>query len=164
MTESFGARFQRLRKNKGLTQEDIAKEFNITPQSVSKWENDLSAPDITILVDLAKLLDVSVDVLLGKEEFNPTKICLESERKNIENMILKFVINSSDGDKVKLNIPVVVLKVLSKEKFINLNNDKVNILSKIDFDQIFTMIENGVIGKLVEIESADGDNVVVSVE
>ena len=87
MTESFGARFKRLRKNKGLTQEDIAKEFNITPQSVSKWENDLSAPDITILVDLAKLLDVSVDVLLGKEEFNPTKICLESERKNIENIV-----------------------------------------------------------------------------
>ena len=54
--ETFGQRFQRLRKEKNLTQEDIASKINITPQSISKWENDLSAPDISILPELAKIL------------------------------------------------------------------------------------------------------------
>ena len=48
MKESFGQRFQRLRKNAGLTQEEVATKLNITPQAVSKWENDASAPDISL--------------------------------------------------------------------------------------------------------------------
>ena len=54
--ETFGQRFQRLRKAKNLTQEDIASKIGITAQSVSKWENDLSAPDINILLELADIL------------------------------------------------------------------------------------------------------------
>ena len=66
MQETFGVRFQRFRKAKNLTQEDIANKFNISPQAVSKWENDISYPDITILSDLSELLGVSLDELLGK--------------------------------------------------------------------------------------------------
>lgn len=67
MKETFGQRFSRLRKAKGLRQEDIAEKINISPQAVSKWENDISLPDITILSELSDLLGVSLDELLGKE-------------------------------------------------------------------------------------------------
>ena len=67
MSETFGQRIQRLRKQKGLTQEDIAKRITISPQAVSKWENDASSPDITMIGDLADILGVSVDELLGRE-------------------------------------------------------------------------------------------------
>lgn len=70
MEESFGQRLSRLRKEKGLTQEDIAKRIVISPQAVSKWENDLSSPDILVLSSLADILDVSIDELLGREEHN----------------------------------------------------------------------------------------------
>ena len=66
--ESFGQRLSRLRKEKGLTQEDIANRITISPQAVSKWENDVSSPDIDYLNSLADILDVSVDVLLGRKE------------------------------------------------------------------------------------------------
>ena len=67
MKESFGQRFQRLRKNAGLTQEEVATKLNITPQAVSKWENDASAPDISVLAELSDILSVSLDELLNKK-------------------------------------------------------------------------------------------------
>ena len=68
MKETFGQRLSRLRKEKGLTQEEIASKVTISPQAVSKWENDISSPDILTLGQLADLLGVSVDELLGREE------------------------------------------------------------------------------------------------
>lgn len=68
MKESFGQRLSRIRKEKGLTQEDVASRITISPQAVSKWENDISSPDISVLSQLADMFDVSVDELLGREE------------------------------------------------------------------------------------------------
>ena len=47
---TFGQKLQTLRKEKGLTQNDIADQVNVTAQAVSKWENDLASPDIDILI------------------------------------------------------------------------------------------------------------------
>ena len=66
MRETFGQRLARLRKKKGLTQEEVANKITISPQAVSKWENDLSSPDILVLSSLADILGVSVDELLGR--------------------------------------------------------------------------------------------------
>ncbi len=68
MKETFGQRLSRYRKAKGLTQEDVAKQITISPQAVSKWENDISSPDISELSTLADILGVSVNDLLGREE------------------------------------------------------------------------------------------------
>ena len=75
--ETFGQRFQRLRKAKKLTQEEIASKVNLTPQSISKWETDLSAPDIMLLPKLAKILDVSLEELLTGEKKVETKVLNE---------------------------------------------------------------------------------------
>ena len=77
MEETFGQRLSRIRKEKGLTQEDIAKRIVISPQAVSKWENDVSSPDILVLSSLADILGVSVDELLGRE--NPKSETVDSE-------------------------------------------------------------------------------------
>ena len=64
-SETLGRRIARLRLTKTATQERLAKELNVSPQAVSKWENDINYPDISLLPDLARFLGVSVDELLS---------------------------------------------------------------------------------------------------
>lgn len=65
-SESLGNRIAELRKKAGFTQEQLADKLGLTYQAVSKWENDLSCPDILLLPDLACLLGISIDDLLGR--------------------------------------------------------------------------------------------------
>jgi len=66
--QTMGKRISDLRKGKGMTQEQLAQQLGVTPQAVSKWENDLSCPDISILPQLAETLGVTTDELLGKAQ------------------------------------------------------------------------------------------------
>lgn len=58
-------RLAALRRNLGLTQEEVARQLGVTNQAVSKWESGSCCPDIALLPPLANLLGVSVDQLLG---------------------------------------------------------------------------------------------------
>ena len=55
------------RKQRGLTQEDVARALGVTNQAVSKWESAQCCPDIALLPELADLFEVSVDKLLGRK-------------------------------------------------------------------------------------------------
>lgn len=57
---------KRIRKSKGLSQEELAIKLNVVRRTVSKWENGLSVPDSDMLITLADELDTSVNVLLGE--------------------------------------------------------------------------------------------------
>ncbi len=153
---SFGTKLQELRKEKGMTQEELANDLAITPQSVSKWENEQSTPDLDTLVKIAKILGVSCDYLLGNEV--EAKVSVKDPNK----LLLKLVVDSNDGDKVKINLPLSVVKTLIEAGSLKLGDN--NILEKIDFNMIFLMIDNGTIGKLLEVDSADGDHVAIFVE
>ena len=67
MEQTMGKRIVACRKRMGLTQDALAEQLGVTAQAVSKWENDQSCPDITMLPKLAKLFGVTTDELLGVE-------------------------------------------------------------------------------------------------
>lgn len=77
--ETLGKRIAALRKEKGLTQEQLAEKVGVSAQAVSKWENDVSCPDITLLPLLADLFGVSVDELLGVKPVEPHVIILDKD-------------------------------------------------------------------------------------
>ena len=81
---------KRLRKSKGLSQEELAIRLNVVRQTVSKWENGLSVPDSGMLVSLAEELDTSVSVLLGEEipETGPDDLKTISEKLEVINLQL----------------------------------------------------------------------------
>ena len=62
---NLGNNIRTFRKNKGLTQEELADLLNITPQAVSRWESTAGMPDVSMLIPLAQTLGVSTDALLG---------------------------------------------------------------------------------------------------
>ena len=61
-------RIKQLRQEKGLKQEELAKEFGIAQQTISNYEKGIREPDITTLKKLADFFDVSLDFLLGKTD------------------------------------------------------------------------------------------------
>lgn len=158
--ETLGFRIARLRKEKGLTQEDIALKFNISTQAVSKWEKDSSSPDIMILKDLSNMLGVSIEYLLHGEEEQKVRI----EKKDINKMILKIKVLSSEGDNVVVNLPMPII-LLALEKGLELPkiNGK-NSLKDVDLHEIIKLVEQGVIGELVSVNSSEGDIVSIIVE
>ena len=65
MEQTIGKRIMKNRKRLGLTQDQLAEQLGVTAQAVSKWENDQSCPDITILPKLAEIFGTTTDALLG---------------------------------------------------------------------------------------------------
>ncbi len=67
MEQTLGKRIVKNRKRLGLTQDALAERLGVTPQAVSKWENDQSCPDIAMLPRLAEIFGITTDSLLGLE-------------------------------------------------------------------------------------------------
>ncbi len=167
MNKTFGERIAEKRKSKGYTQEQLAEMLGVSAQAVSKWENDISCPDVMTLPTLAQKLGCTVDELLTGRESAPQPIIVPAEnRKPFEQMMLKIVVNDHDGDRVNVSLPLPLLQVFlqsgvdvsafgGKSSLNNLN---------IDWKTIMLLVENGTIGKLVEVTSADGDIVEIVVE
>lgn len=163
MEFTVGKKISNLRKEKGMTQDDIAEKLNVSPQAVSKWENDISYPDIMLLPKIAQILDTTVDELLSSEPKKETMLVKESERKSIDDMILKIIVNDKD-EKVKINLPMSLVK-LGLQMGMSMPQVSGNeALRNINMEQIFSLVESGVIGKLLEVESSDGTTVDIVVE
>ena len=158
--ETLGTRLVELRKKYNFTQADIGEKLNVSVQAVSKWENDLSLPDYDYLIKLADLFNTSIDELLGRKK----EIVRQEENKDKNKLLFKISIKSADGDEININLPLSVIKVLVE------NNSNTNIISgneslkNIDFASLLSLAEQGVIGEIVNIKSADGDIIEIVVE
>ena len=162
---TLGARIVKYRKEKGMTQETLAEKLGVSSQAVSKWENDVSCPDISLLPQLSRVLGVTTDELLTGNS-NDVKVVPEEQRKSLDELVMRIRVNSSDGDKIKVNLPMALLKVCMEVGVDIAPNfvDGVDALRNLDLAKIMDLVERGVIGKLVEVESAEGDIVEVVVE
>ena len=161
---TLGERIAQFRKEKGLKQDELAEMLGITPQAVSKWENDQTCPDITLLPKLAEILEVTVDELLSGKTEAVVRVVSPEERKDIKDMMFRIVIDSGEGDKVRINLPMGLIQAaidVGMELPQLSGNDA---LKSIDFKQILELARQGVMGNLMEIESADGDFVRIFVE
>lgn len=168
MEKTLGMRIASFRREKGMKQDELAEKLGVSAQAVSKWENDVSCPDIMLLPKLAKELGVTSDMLLTGEglETPEVKYVPEEKRKNFDDLMLRINVDSDDGDRIRVNLPLPLVKVfmdagMSMDSF-NLGIDGKQL--DLDWGKIMLMVENGVVGKVVEIESSDGGLVEIVVE
>ena len=85
---SFGQRLKMLRREREFSQADLAENIGVTVQSVSKWECDNTMPDISQIVPLASILNVTTDCLLGvgsdeKSDKNELFDVIDNEFRNL---------------------------------------------------------------------------------
>ena len=85
--QTLGQKISELRKAKNMTQLELANKLNITDKAVSKWERDISCPDINTFPKLAEILGVSVDELLQANN----AVSDNKENKDIVDLVLKAV-------------------------------------------------------------------------
>ena len=102
-------RIGELRKKKGVTQDELAEQMGVSPQAVSKWETGLNCPDILILPQLAAFFGVTVDALFHEE--NEVQLVPKEERKDYSKMIFRINILSGKGDRVRVNLPMPLIKI-----------------------------------------------------
>ncbi len=165
MDMTIGKRIAFLRKEKGLTQEELAQHMGISPQAVSKWENDQTCPDISALPKLARLFGVTVDELLeGKEALPAVRMLPPEQRKDIKDMLLRITVDSAEGDRIRVNLPMALVEIAME---IGMEMPQINgndALKGIDMKKVLEMVRLGFVGNLVEVDSADGDRVRIFVE
>lgn len=78
---SFSENLMRLRKQKGLSQEEFANEVGVSRQTVSKWELGVSTPEMEKLIQMSNFFGVSVDDLLNSGDI--TSKTIKEENTNI---------------------------------------------------------------------------------
>lgn len=103
--ETLGGMIASLRKSKGMTQLDLAQQLGVTDKAVSKWERDLSCPDISALPKLAEVLGVTVDELMQ------TKCKPAAEKKSWEN-ILDLILKAVP---LAMGLVLIVVPILDKD-------------------------------------------------
>lgn len=88
--EQIGSRLSVCRQNKNMTQEELANRLGITPQALSKWERGISLPDTAMLPNIARMLEIGTDYLLGINRQNME----EKGNSEIQNAIGENLRNS----------------------------------------------------------------------
>lgn len=112
MEQTMGKRIAVCRKRMGMTQDALAEQLGVTAQAVSKWENDQSCPDITMLPKLAKLFGITTDELLGIEQKKVYEAQVVDEEPEASGITIDgegLKMNLSGGKKGTLGIAVWIL-------------------------------------------------------
>ena len=105
--KTLGEMISSLRKEKNMTQNDLAEKMNVTDKAVSKWERNLSCPDVNSIPKLAEILDTTVEELINTQS--------KKENKKIDEIVNIVLI----GIGLAMGICIIVTSVL---KQIDINN------------------------------------------
>lgn len=163
--EDFGSRLQFLRKQHGLTQDNLAERLMISPQAVSKWENGITSPDMETLVRLADMFNISLDELLGRAEKKPVQFAAPGT-KNLEDLMLRIRIKPGCGggpDSVNITIPFVLVREFGSSGVSSILPGGMS-AGEIPFDKIVALVERGALGDILELDTSDGTRVRITVE
>ena len=153
---TIGQNIAYFRKQKNMTQEELAEKMSVTAQAISKWECDASYPDITVIQTLSKILGVSVTELL--EGISTPPQLKDAPQEIIDRRIVRIEVQTK-GTKIVTRFPVPAMKKA-------IENGTLEGLLDDDFEEVASilgMIDEGMTGRLVDVNTPD-TQVVITVE
>ena len=167
-SSTIGSRIAEARKAHGYTQEEFSQMLDVSAQAVSKWENDISCPDIQLLPKIAEILGMTTDQLLTgkKPENNGTNETKEEAKTPIDTSKLKININilKPGQNPVNVSLPFMMVK-----NFTKIGNGISGIMGNgaidgVQLDEILSLVENGATGELLNVVAEDNTNVKITIE
>ena len=153
---TIGQNIAYFRKQKNMTQEELAEKMSVTAQAISKWECDTSYPDIITVQALSKTLGVSVTELL--EGISTLPQFKDAPQEIIDRRIVRIEVQTK-GTKIVTRVPVPAMKKA-------IENGTLEGLLDDDFEKVASilgMIDEGMTGRLVDVNTPD-TQVVITVE
>lgn len=165
-TSTLGARIAELRKKKGYTQEEFSDLLGISAQAVSKWENDLSCPDIMLIPQIASIFEITTDELLtGK---TPVKEVIAEaqqikEPADLAKLKLRIQVLHPSKKPVNISLPLLLVKKIAR-----IGNGISGIvgsdaLTGEQMEQILSLVDNGISGEILNIVAEDDTNVIIEI-
>ncbi len=104
---TLGRRIAAHRKGLKMTQDALAQELGVSPQAVSKWENDQAVPDALKMIQLADILDTDIEYLsTGRRTFSRRPPVVLNEVKVVEKIVEKPVVTVKTVEKI-VEVPTV---------------------------------------------------------
>ena len=140
--EKVGKFIAKLRKEKNMTQQELANKLNITDRAVSHWENGRSIPDAGIMLELCKILNVNVNELLSAKKI-PQETYSERAEENLLEM--KREIESQNRriftlNKIIINLVVIIFIVIGlAATFIEMSMFIRNIIFAVDLVMLISV-------------------------
>lgn len=163
---NLGNNISEKRKAKGMTQEELAANLGVSPQAVSKWENNLSCPDISLLPAIAKIFGMSVDELLGAasatENVGEEKIFAEPETAYEEPVFTGkkattlLITTDKNGKVSNVRIPLTVMRF-----GLNLGSAFGGITGA-QANTIENAVRTGLSGEILSVDGENGEKVTIS--
>lgn len=148
MKTSIGQNIAYYRKKLGMTQEELSEKMNVTAQAVSKWENDISYPDLECIGRLAKALDTTVNNIIDGEDAQPVVRLAESD--DVSNRLLVIKVKTQEYN-VSTRFPIELIKQSGFEEWLSENVVKHNSSASAAIE----LIKRGTIGEIVNVETED---------
>lgn len=167
-SSTIGSRISEARKAHGYTQEEFSQLLDVSAQAVSKWENDISCPDIQLLPKIADILGMTTDRLLTgkKPESNADNKTEEKTNTPVDTSKLKININvvKPGQNPVNVSLPFMMIK-----NFTKIGNGISGIMGNgaidsVQLDEILSLVENGATGELLNVVAEDNTNVKITIE
>ena len=164
---NLGNNISERRKSMGLTQEELATKLGVSPQAVSKWENNLSCPDISLLPDISKLFNISVDELLGVS--NPNNNAETTKNEEVHSDVTyeepvytgkkatKLLITTERNGKttnIKFPLGIVRFGLNIGGIFGGLTGEQANAVED--------AIKTGLMGEILSVDGENGEKVTIS--
>ena len=154
----------------------LAQDLPITATFIWKKncapaELKLKKPALVVLLPREiKVHDVATLKYLGKKETASTRVVPPQERKPFDELMLRIKVDSCEDDnvRVRVNVPLTIIKVALEccvsPSIIGFSGNAASALNNIDFAKIIQLAENGMIGKILEVDSGEGTTVEIVVE
>lgn len=167
---NLGSNIYGRRKAMGMTQDDLAARLGVSPQAVSKWENNLSCPDISLLPEISKIFGVSVDELLKDEPSAANAEPVKEDESFAEpetaykepvftgKKATTLLISTERNEKttnVKIPLGIVRFGLNLGSAFGGITGEQANVIEN--------AVRTGLTGEILSVDGENGEKVTISI-